>query len=225
MKRVALTLLAVLSVSVGAFGQVIIADWTFETSQPNIMNQTILTGINPEVGAGTASAVHANAMTDYSSPSGNGSVHSFSANTWSVGDYYQFQVSTVGDMGIQVSWNQTRSATGPASWNFAYGLNGVDFTVALGGYTANSITWSNSAPAAGSSFSVDLSSVSALDNASSVYFRISAATAAGGAAGTARVDDFQVAATPVPEPREYAMVAGLGLIGFCVFRRRALKRV
>jgi hypothetical protein len=31
--------------------------------------------------------------------------------------------------------------------------------------------------------------------------------------------------TPVPEPHEYAMIAGLGLIGFAAARRRLMNRV
>ena len=225
MKHILLTLLALLSTTFVTFGQVIIADWTFETSQPVTNNQTAFTGINPEIGAGAASGVHASAATDYSSPAGNGSTHSFSVNTWAIGDYFQFQVSTLGNTGVQVGWEQTRSGTGPTNWNFAYSLNGVDYTVALNSYTVNQITWSATTVTNASSFSADLSSVNALDNASSVYFRVSAASAPGSAAGTARLDDFQVTATPVPEPREYAAVAALGLLGFAAYRRRSLSRV
>jgi len=225
MKHILVTLLALLSTTFGTFGQIIIADWTFETSQPGATNQTTFTGINPEIGAGAASGVHASAATDYSSPAGNGSTHSFSVNTWAIGDYFQFQISTLGNTGVQVGWEQTRSGTGPTNWNFAYSLNGVDFTVALNSYTVNQITWSTTTVTNASSFSVDLSSVNVLDNASAVYFRVSAASAPGSAAGTARLDDFQVTTTPVPEPREYAAVAALGLLGFAAYRRWSLSRV
>jgi hypothetical protein len=148
-------------------------------------------------------------------------LQSFNANTWAIGDYYQFQVSTVGNAGIQVNWEQTRSATGPATWDLSYSTDGVNFTVALNDYNVNQITWS-ATPTNASSFSVDLTSVNALDNSSSVYFRVIAATAGGVGAGTARVDDFQV--TAVPEPREYAAMAGLSLLGFAAYRRWFLKR-
>ncbi len=65
----------------------VIADWTFETSAPVTAGP-----FSPEIGAGSASGFHSGTTT-YSSPVGNGSSHSFSSNGWSVGDYYQFQVS------------------------------------------------------------------------------------------------------------------------------------
>src|SRR5438105_15687052 len=77
-----------------------IAQWTFETSAP-----TTAGPIAPEVGSGSASGSHAGAAV-YSSPAGNGSVHSYSANTWAVGDYWQFQTSTLGSSGISLSWDQ-----------------------------------------------------------------------------------------------------------------------
>ena len=41
------------------------------------------------------------------------------------------------------------------------------------------------------------------------------------------IDDLSVSftVTPVPEPREYAAVAALGLLGFAAYRRRSLSRV
>src|ERR1700742_1621680 len=50
----------------------IIADWTFETSQPVTAGP-----YSPEIGAGSASGSHAGAST-YSTPAGNGSAHSYS---------------------------------------------------------------------------------------------------------------------------------------------------
>ena len=44
---------------------------------------------------------------------GNGSTKSLSANNWSVGDYWQLQLSTVGFSGLSLSYDQTGSATGP----------------------------------------------------------------------------------------------------------------
>src|SRR6201999_760898 len=71
-----------------------IARWTFETSQP------ITAGpFAAEAGAfattSFASGSHVSTAT-YSSPSGNGSLHSFSSDNWSVGDYYQINTSSLG---------------------------------------------------------------------------------------------------------------------------------
>jgi len=66
--------------------------------------------VSPEIGSGSASGSHAGAAT-YSSPTGNGSAKSYSANAWAVNDYWQFQVSTVGYTNITLSYDQTSSAT------------------------------------------------------------------------------------------------------------------
>jgi hypothetical protein len=62
----------------------------------------------------------------------------------------------------------------------------------------------------------------ALDNqAESVYIRVAAlsATTGTGSRDSFGIDNFSMSYTPVPEPHEYACVAGLGLIIFAVFRR------
>src|SRR3954453_15706128 len=74
--------------------------WTFETSAPVTAGP-----VSPEIGTGSGIGFHAGAVT-YSSPAGNGSAKSYSANTWAVGDYWQFQVSTVGFSNIGISYDQ-----------------------------------------------------------------------------------------------------------------------
>ncbi len=204
-----------------------IATWTFETSQP------ITAGpLAPEVGAGAASIFHSGSST-YSSPAGNGSAHSFSSNTWSTGDYYQFSVSTVGSSNIAVSWDQTSSGTGPRDFVFQYSLNGTTFTNALT-YTvltngSPNAAWSASTAHPEFSFSANLSAVASLNNQTTVYFRLmdaSAVSANGGSVGTAgtdRVDNFSVSATaPIPEPSTYALMIGLAGLALAVRRRSAL---
>ena len=90
----------------------VIADWTFETSQPATAGP-----FSPETGAGSATGSHAGAAV-YSTPAGNGSSHSFSSNTWAVGDYYQYQVSTTGLDDISIQFDQTSSNTGPRISNW-----------------------------------------------------------------------------------------------------------
>lgn len=59
-----------------------IADWTFETH--NVPSSPAQTGttytLAADVGAGTAMGSHSSSATTWSSPSGNGSARSFSAN-------------------------------------------------------------------------------------------------------------------------------------------------
>jgi hypothetical protein len=77
-----------------------VAQWTFETSLPATAGP-----FSPELGSGSASGSHAAAAT-FSTPAGNGSTHSFSANTWAVGDSWQFQVNTLGFNNVGLSWDQ-----------------------------------------------------------------------------------------------------------------------
>jgi hypothetical protein len=100
-----------------ACANTILADWTFETSQPAATDSTTAGPYAAESGvygsSSKASGNHAGSATDYSSPAGNGSSHSFSANTWAVGDYWQFQGSSTGYQDITLSFDQTSSNTGP----------------------------------------------------------------------------------------------------------------
>jgi hypothetical protein len=199
-----------------------IATWTFETSLPAATNSATIGPLAAEVGTGSASGVHASANTDYSNPVGNGSMESFSSNEWAIGDYYQFQASSTGLSKIGISWDQTRSSTGPADFKLQYSPDGSTFTDALS-YTIPAISWSSGAPdiTGTTSFVSNLGAVSALDNQASIYFRLTAASAPGGTAGTNRVDNFRISEGEVPEPASLALVslAGLAFVGFA--RRRS----
>jgi hypothetical protein len=208
----------------------VIADWTFETSVPNTSGP-----YSPEIGVGSATGSHSGAAV-FSSPAGNGSLHSYSANTWAIGDYYQFQVSTLGLSGISVSYDQISSSTGPGQFTFQYSTDGsifssfgLQYNVLVNSSPNN---WSTSTPISGSSYSFNLISITALDNASTVYFRViqtstlSASQANGGATapaagGTDRIDNFIVSATPVPEPTTLALVAFGGMSALLAFRKRS----
>ncbi|HEV2691662.1 MAG TPA: PEP-CTERM sorting domain-containing protein [Verrucomicrobiae bacterium] len=207
-----------------------LAGWTFETSAPARAAAGAgvwYTNIASEVGLGTASAFHAG-NTVYSTPAGNGSAHSFSSTIWAVGDFYQFSLSTVGFQGINVSYDQTGSSTGPRDFNFEYSLDGTTFTTVNGTFyqlASPAVGWSAGTPVTTTSFSYDLSAITSLNNATTVYFRvadadtiaISGGTVATG--GTDRVDNFVVS---VPEPSTFALatIGGLG----CLFAMRRNKR-
>src|ERR1041385_2743997 len=112
-------------VAVGFSVQAQIALWNFDslTLSPSVTNSTSLFNVSADVGTGTASSTHATS-TVFSTPSGNGSAQSISATKWSVGDYWQFQTSTVGKSGILISWDQTSSSTGPGLGLLQYSTDG-----------------------------------------------------------------------------------------------------
>jgi hypothetical protein len=233
MKKVVLLSLALASVT--TLRAQTIAQWTFETSFSTITNTpagTTLAGLNPETGTGAASGVHASAATVWSSPSGNGSLHSFSANTWGVNDYYQFQTSTLGFNNIGISYDQTSSATGPGRFDLAWSTDGTTFTPIA---TANviqvngspNVAWTPSSYNSLYLFTYDLSGVTALNNQAAVYFRLtdSATTSANGgtvaAGGTDRVDNFTIGVVPLPEPTSVGLLlGGLGLVGWRLRRKK-----
>ena len=199
-----------------------IAQWTFETSIPVTAGP-----VSPEIGSGSATGSHVGAAT-FSSPAGNGSSHSFSANTWAVGDSWQFQVSTLGFNNVGLSWDQTSSNTGPKDYNLDYSLNsGLSWTtVSSYSVLANAApnAWSTATSVPAATFSPALAG--AVDNQASVWFRLintDTVSANGGTvavAGTDRVDNFTVAVAAVPEPTSLSLLGGFGLLAWFVSRRR-----
>jgi len=231
MKTTSLILTASLLLSGALFGDAaVIARWTFETSPPGPVNNSTTFGpISADEGMGTASGVHTSGGTDWIAQVGNGSATSMSANMWNVGDYFQFRVSTVGWSDIRLSWDQTSSSDGPRHFVLQYSTDGTTFTQFGSQYTVQQNlfpnSWNASTHLSAYSHSVDLSSVTAVNNAPDVYFRLvdnSTTSADGnivGPGGTTRIDNFTV----VPEAHHYALFCALGLIGIAAgkeIRRR-----
>jgi hypothetical protein len=200
----------------------IIAQWTYETSQP-----TTAGPVSPEVGTGSAVGSHAGAAV-YSTPAGNGSAHSHSSTIWAVNDYWQYQTSTTGQSGIVVEWDQTSSNTGPRDFTLQYSTDGTTFSIfgstyAVQANASPNPTWNAATSSPIYHFTQDLSSITALNNQATVYFRLvdaSTVSANGGtvaSAGTDRVDNFTVETGPVPEPA----TAGIVVLGsvFGLLRR------
>lgn len=173
--------------------------WTFEINTPADLNDAMLgPTVNAEEGTGSFFGSHTSAVTDWSTPVGNGSSNAYSSNNWSLGDYYQFQTSTLGKNDIGVILDHTRSGTGPTNFQFQYSLNGTSFTDFSTPYSLDGTAWSSGGAVLGTTYSFDLRSIAALNNQANVYFRVSASTLGSSLNGTSRIDNIGVYSSFIP---------------------------
>jgi hypothetical protein len=213
----------------------VLAGWTFQTSTstnvlfPALGTHTSFTNVPSDFGSGFASGLHSSTSTVFSSPAGNGSTNSVSANFWSVGDYYQFAVSSVGYENLTISFGQVGSGTGPRDFSLQYSTDGSTYTPFTSYSLPSSPTsWNVNTSNSASAFSFDLSSITGLANNSAAAFRLvdnSTTAINGGTVGTAgsdRVDDIFISGTviTVPEPSTLALAAFGGVAALIAFRKR-----
>ena len=203
----------------------VIASWSMPTAVPAATTGTSYNygaANSGELTSGTMlSSAHAVAATTYSSPTGNGSTYSFSSNNWTIGDYYQVSVSTIGYSGVSISWDQTRSSTGPATFDAEMSVDGgANWTTILAGYSVvqaggagtNTTSWNSTTSQA--AFTLTAVAGAAADEQANVLFRLRS-TVTTAAAGTNRIDNFIVSTVPAP-----GAIALLGLAGLIGRRRR-----
>lgn len=241
MNRFALTSLVAAALAPVLHAQVItLAGWDFEQEPVVSLSQTgsLVGDFDASVGTGEVLGSHASASTAWSSPAGNGSGNSLSANNWAIGDYFQFRASSIGFQDLGISFDHTSSSTGPRDFKLQYSVNGENY-VDVGTYsvlqnstvTGGRFAWSSQGERQSAyTVSFDLSGVGALDDQANVYFRLTSdgtVSANGGsiaATGTSRIDNVAITAVAVPEPHEYAVFAGAGLAAFAAWRRRSMAR-
>lgn len=200
-----------------------VAIWTFESPNiPPTTTGTTISGLLPSLGSGTASGVHASSATTFSSPVGNGSAHCLSGDYTLAGDYWQFQVSTVGFTDIHFSLDQIAGAMSmPTNCTFAYSLNGSSFIPVDGNVavTHTGPAWNETTRDAIYNSTFDLGSVTALDNADTVFFRLTCNLGWWELSyNTWAIDNVTVSGTAVPEPANLLLWAGIGLVA--LFKHR-----
>lgn len=192
----------------------VIANWTFE----NDYLSDSVTGTNSPFLATDSGAIgglawgHHQIESSFLYAAGNDSSNSLDAKEWSIGDYFEFQTSTLDFANISISFDQYRSSNGPVDWDFEYSIDGSQFTKKLNYSMTDSSSWIT--------IPIDLSSIPILANETNVYFRL-VADSPPGQGGAVRIDNFTVSGIPVPEPS----VAVLTLVLLCgmaavKFRRR-----
>lgn len=194
----------------------VIAKWTFENFPDPNPGAPVVAGSNvaAEIGVGLAALSNGGTAASITSPAGNGSANSYSANSWDVNDYFEFETSSIGFKNLSVSWDQTGSATGPKNFKVQYSTNGTSYTdLPSGTYSvlvngAPNSTWSVASgvqAAYGLTFAVG----SLLDNLTAIGIRLvdTSTTAINngtvGSGGTSRVDNFTfngevISAVPLP---------------------------
>ena len=205
----------------------VIAGWSMPTAVAAATTGTNYTYGAADLGALTSgtslSGFHAAAATTWSSPTGNGSTYSLSSNNWATGDYYQVSMATTGYSDISVSWDQTRSGTGPSSFSLSMSTDGgANFTTLLASYTvvqaglAGTGTTSWNAVTNQTGFTTTTIIGISAANKGNIMLRFSSLSTTA-AAGTGRVDNISVTGAMIPAPGAVALI---GLAGLISRRRR-----
>ena len=208
----------------------VIAGWSMTTAVAAATTGTNYTYGAADLGALTSgtslSGFHAASATTWSSPAGNGSTYSLSSNNWATGDYYQVSMATTGYSDISVSWDQTRSGTGPASFSLTMSTDGgANFTTLLATYNVvqaglagtGTSSWSPTGSYQTGFTTTTIVGISAANKGNILLRFNSLSTPAAG--GTNRIDNISVtgAVVPVPTPGAIALI---GLAGLVARRRR-----
>ena len=227
MIKASLFAIGLVSLLASAASGAVIAGWSMSTAIAAATTGTNYTYGAADLGALTSgtslSGFHTASATTWSSPTGNGGTYSLSSNNWATGDYYQVSMATTGYSDISVSWDQTRSSTGPAAFGLSMSTDGgANFTTLLASYTvfqagltgSGTSTWNSTTNQTGFT-TTTIIGISAA-NQGNILLRFSSLSTTA-AAGTNRVDNISVTGAVVPAPGAIALI---GLAGLISRRRR-----
>ena len=126
-------------------------------------------------------------------------------------NYYQFVVNAAGFTQMMLTFDHQASATGPARVGVLYSIDGTNFTATTTILSGNAVF---------SAATFDLSSISAIDNQSSVTIRLYAFAGSAGdrtgrsafaSGGTFRIDNLAVLATTVTASKTLLDYPAIGL--------------
>jgi hypothetical protein len=194
----------------GAFGQTVLVNYDFASAVAGTpCTASALTtagGVTSNfttggTGGGTCTTPAGTAATAPPAFVANAANQAVSLTSFAAGssNFFQFQLSGVGAYKDYMLFFQAqRSGTGPVNADVQYSLDGTTFT------TFQTVNPGNGVFAA---FNIDLSAVSAIEGQPTVYFRI-LGTGGTGAAGTFRIDNFQVQASPAATTAANVSVSG-----------------
>jgi hypothetical protein len=222
-----LTLAAIAVIPATSADAAVVAEWTMATAITSTTGSNFTYGAADQGESASGSSLsgyHAQSGAAWSTPAGNGSTYSLSSDKWSQGDYYQIVVQTTGYENFQISWDQTRSSTGPSDFRMSYSTDGgATFTTAMnysviqaGALGTGTNSWSATG-AVQTAFANASGILSTPSGTSSLIVRF-VATGLNLGAGTNRIDNITVNGTAiVPAPGAIALLAAAGLTGM---RRR-----
>ena len=121
------------------------------------------------------------------------------------------EFSMFGYQSLTLSFATRGTASGFSTHEWAYSQDGLSFVPHGSNTAVQSSAWSTK--------TVDFSDVPLLNGDPTVWLRLTV-DGATSVSGNNRFDNFQLLATPVPEPSEYVLFASVVLVGFAVWRRR-----